>query len=68
VLESLCDTLILKLKVKDKEYLTTYYQPKELTFICAYTSKYLNLGCNSTQRNKKQHHILRGGLSKNIIL
>jgi len=68
VLESSRDVLILKLKVEDKEYLTTYYQLKESTFIRAYTSKYPNLSCNSTQRNEKQHHILRGGLSKNITL
>jgi hypothetical protein len=68
VLESSRDALILKLKVEDKEYLTTYYQPKESTFICAYTSKYLNLGCNSIQRNEKQYHVLGGGLSKNITL
>jgi hypothetical protein len=47
VLESSRDALILKLKVEDKEYLTIYYQLKESTFIRAYTSKYLNLNCNS---------------------
>jgi hypothetical protein len=31
-------------------------------------SKYSNLGCYSTQRNKKQYNVLASNLNKNITL
>jgi hypothetical protein len=59
------DALILALRDDEKEYLTNYYQPKEPSFCRAYTSKYPNLGCHSTQRNEKMHDVIGLGLSKN---
>jgi len=58
--------LLLALQDDEKEYLTNYYQPKEPSFCRAYTSKYPNLGCHSTQRNEKIHDVVTVGLSKNI--
>lgn len=60
------DNIILALQDNEKEYLTNYYQPKEPSFCRAYTSKFPNLGCHSTQRNEKIHDVVTVGLSKNI--
>ena len=59
-------TLLNQLRPVDRIYLSEYYEPKEQSFCRAYTSKYLNLGVYSTQRNKKQHHVGGRKLNKNI--
>jgi hypothetical protein len=67
-LETNRNKLIQALESKEKEYLTGYYQPKEHSFCRAYTSRYLNLGVHSTQRNKKYHDVSGIRLSKNITV
>ena len=69
-LEDARDELLLKLKVSEKEYLTGWYQPKELQFCYAYTSQYRNLGVHATQRVERNHQVLRdsANLNKNLTL
>ena len=67
-LESARDSLILTLNQNEKEYLTSYYQPKEPQFCKAYTCQYLNLGSYATQRIEKNHHVVSKHLHKNLCV
>jgi hypothetical protein len=54
------------LRDAEKEYFTSYYEPKEQSFCRAFTRRYPNLGVHSTQRNERYHFTASEGLSKNL--
>jgi len=56
----------IQLHFKEREYLTSYYQPKEPLFLRAYISQLPNLGVHSTQRNEGYHPITKRNLNKNL--
>ena len=58
--------LLNQLHFKEREYLTSYYQPKEPLFLRAYISQLPNLGVHSTQRNEGYHPITKRNLNKNL--
>lgn len=48
------------LRMKDQDYIASYYQPKEPQFVKAYTRLRPNLGCFSSQRGESLHPVVKG--------
>ena len=48
------------MRVKDSDYIISYYMPKEPQFIKAYTRKHPNLGCFSSQQSKGLYPVIKG--------
>ena len=53
------DILLEQLREQEKEYLLSYYERKKRQFITAYTKRYPNLGCASTQRGESMHPVIK---------
>ncbi len=68
VLEEQRERLLMKLKTSEREYLITFYQPKEPQFIRAYTKQYPNLGVHSTQRNESYHVVVKAVVHRQLSL
>jgi hypothetical protein len=60
--------LIEQLLPKEREYITSYYQPKEKGFARAFTTTYLNLSVHSTQRGEGYHPVVKKHLHKHLTL
>ncbi|KAI9716668.1 MAG: hypothetical protein M1812_005206 [Candelaria pacifica] len=61
--------LLKRLRTKEQVYLRQTYQRKEYQFVRAYTKKLPNLGCHSTQRGEKNHHVTKEkGLNRHLRL
>ena len=53
---------------EDRDYMVSFYGPREHQFIRAYTRRYSNLGCNSTQRGESYHSVIKSFLNPQIAL
>jgi hypothetical protein len=56
------------LRAPERQYILTFYQPKEPQFVHRFTRYYRNLGIHSTQRGESYHHYSGRGLYKNLLL
>lgn len=61
-------SLISQLDPDEREYLTSIYQPKETSFLRAYTTRYRNLGVHSTQCNESLHPITKRRLRRSLVV
>ncbi|KAI9719104.1 MAG: hypothetical protein M1812_003734 [Candelaria pacifica] len=61
--------LLKNLRTDDQAYVRQTYQRKEYQFVRAYTKNLPNLGCHSTQRGEKNHHVTKEkGLNRHLRL
>jgi hypothetical protein len=67
-LETARTHLLSQLHKKERDYLQSFYQPKEIQFCHAYTNTYVNLGVYSTQRNESYHVVVKKNLNKNLTV
>jgi hypothetical protein len=49
--------VVEKLKVSEQNFVAKHWQPREPTFVTAYTKTSPNLGCNSNQRAESTHSV-----------
>ena len=61
-------TLLSRLQCQERDYLRSFYQPKESQFCHAYTRLLPNLGVNSTQRGESYYVVVKVKLYKNLTI
>lgn len=60
------DKLEKELHEEERQYLRSFYRPKEPQFTRVYTRYYKNLGVYSTQRNESYHVVVKQKLNKHL--
>jgi hypothetical protein len=65
-LETARKTLLSRLQRQEKEYLRSFYQPKESQFYHAYIRLLPNLGVNSIQKGESYYVVIKVKLHKNL--